>query len=78
MSKLAQLAINQEGFVFDPTTGESFTVNHVGLMVLNLLREGKTEAEVAEALGAAYEDVPLEVQADVADFMNRLRDYKID
>lgn len=40
------LSINQNGFVFDPVTGESYTLNPTGLEMLSLLQEGKTREEI--------------------------------
>ena len=39
MSRLNRLAINDEGFIFDPETGNSFTVNGTGLFIIKLLKE---------------------------------------
>jgi hypothetical protein len=50
MQRLAQLAISDEGFVFDPTTGDSFQVSPTGLRILVALRTGKAEEEVAQGL----------------------------
>ena len=46
MGKLERLAINDEGFIFDPETGNSYTVNKTGLFIIKLLKEGKNEEEI--------------------------------
>ena len=46
MSKLNSLAISDNGFIFKPSTGESFTTNELGLIILNLLKEGKSADEI--------------------------------
>ena len=38
MQRLRSLALNPDGFAFDPTTGESFTLNSTGLALLEALR----------------------------------------
>jgi hypothetical protein len=35
------VAVSEAGLVFNPTTGESFSVNPIGVEILNLMREGK-------------------------------------
>lgn len=77
MTRLNQLAINEEGFIFDPSTGESFTVNPSGLFILNQLKSGKSTDEIAEALKVAFEEVPELVERDVADFVAHLKTYRL-
>ena len=36
--RLRQLAVSDTGFVFDPQTGQSFTVNATGRLVLDCLK----------------------------------------
>jgi len=55
MEKLKHLAINEEGFVFDPTTGNSYVVNPTGLFIIKKLREGLKEEEVVKALTEEFE-----------------------
>lgn len=73
MSKLQRLAISDEGFIFDPETGNSFTVNQTGLFVIKLLKEGKSPEEVVEALTKEFEVSPEEAQRDLIDFLEQLR-----
>ncbi|MFZ0391927.1 MAG: HPr-rel-A system PqqD family peptide chaperone [Calditrichia bacterium] len=77
MNRLSQLAINEEGFVFDPVSGESFTVNSTGLAILNHLKQNESPAEIAAQLAESFEDVPEELEQDVQDFIRRLQTYKI-
>ena len=40
------LTINDNGFVFDPVTGESYTLNPVGLEMLRKLDSGQSKEEI--------------------------------
>ncbi|MBX9952829.1 MAG: PqqD family protein [Candidatus Obscuribacterales bacterium] len=40
--RLSQLAVSETGFIFDPQTGQSFSVNQTGLIVLDLLKRGSS------------------------------------
>lgn len=77
MSKLKQLAINEEGFIFDPMSGESFTVNQTGLAVLKGLREDRSREEIASILVSSFDVTHDEAEADTADFIARLQSYKM-
>jgi len=77
MNRLKRLAINEEGFVFDPSTGESFTTNKTGLFILNMLKEGKSKEEIVEAIVSEYSVDKETAERDVIDFLERLRSYHL-
>ena len=67
------LAKGWEGFVFDPTTGDSFQVSMTGLVILKSLRDGKSDAETAQALAKKYEVDHETAARDIADFRAQLK-----
>jgi hypothetical protein len=71
---LSALAVSETGFVFDPRTGHSFTVNRVGLTVLKKLREGAVVGEIVSDLQQEFAGVP-SLPRDVADFIGMLREF---
>ncbi len=73
MGAIERLAISKNGFVFDPATGNSYTVNSTGLFILNLLREGKSEDEIVDALVENFEVGQEEARRDLLDFLEQLR-----
>jgi hypothetical protein len=77
MNRISQLAINEEGFVFDPTTGQSFTVNRGGLEILRGLKQGKGVSDIARELGEIFKTVPKDVERDVVDFIGQLKIFRI-
>ncbi len=52
--KLKNLAMNDNGFVFDPSSGYSYTVNPSGLLMLKLLAQDKTREEIFSTLENEY------------------------
>lgn len=54
-SKLQNLAMNDNGFIFDPNTGYSYTSNETGLYILKLMSMGKTKAEIRAEIIAEYD-----------------------
>ncbi len=69
-SHLKTLAMSETGFVFDPRTGHSYTVNPSGLVALAALRDGRTldeaVARVREAFDADGEPLDDHVEGFVA------------
>jgi len=73
MGKLQRLAISDEGFIFDPETGNSFTVNQTALFIIRLLKEGKGQDEIVEALVKEFDVTKEEATRDLIDFLEQLR-----
>ncbi|MCA9598695.1 MAG: HPr-rel-A system PqqD family peptide chaperone [Myxococcales bacterium] len=73
VSRLRQLALSDSGFVFDPVTGHTFTVNAAGLIVLSALKEGQSTDAIVKRLRDEMEmDGSEDVARDVDDFLARL------
>jgi hypothetical protein len=72
--RLAQLAISPTGFVFDPRSGASFTVNATGRMLLEGLRDGCLLDELVERLGGAFDVGQHDLRRDALEYVRLLRD----
>ena len=68
MNHLSHLAINEEGFVFNPKSGDSFQVSGTGLVILKAIREGQSDEDIVRVLAESYEVSVEDVRRDVADF----------
>ncbi len=75
MTKLARLALNDEGFAFDPVTGDSFVLNETALFVVKELQAGTAEADVVAALVRTYDVVEADAERDVRDVLERLASF---
>ncbi|MDZ4182556.1 MAG: PqqD family protein [Candidatus Cloacimonadaceae bacterium] len=53
--KLKELAMNDNGFVFDPGSGSSYTVNETGLRILKHLAQGLSKSEIKDKIQGEYE-----------------------
>ncbi len=73
MSKLNSLAISDNGFIFKPATGESFTTNEMGLFIINLLKEGKSGDEVINAITEGFEIDNVTAGRDLYEFLDFLK-----
>tara|TARA_R110002050_G_scaffold33007_2_gene84464 strand:+ start:52488 stop:52733 length:246 start_codon:yes stop_codon:yes gene_type:complete len=71
------IAISDSGFLFNPSTGDSYSVNPMGQKILKLLKEGKSEAQVKAHILNGYMTDNDAVEKDLYDFKNMLENYKI-
>ncbi len=75
--KIKDLAINESGFVFNPYTGESFSVNATGYEILKLLRTDLSQEEIVNELTGIFEISKDQAEKDVLDFLNILEKYDL-
>ena len=67
------IALSENGFVFNPTTGDSFTMNNTGKEVLTLIKKGKNINQIAEMMTEKYDVDRIILERYLDDFMNDLR-----
>lgn len=75
MNNLKRIAISDDGFLFDPLTGDSYVCNGTGLAILRLLKQGLDAAAIAEALVLSFDTDMERAQRDVLDFLDCLRPW---
>ena len=68
------LAVSESGFIFNPSTGDSFSVNTIGAEILELLKSDKNAEEITNSLLLKYETEKPVLEKDVDDFLMQLRD----
>lgn len=76
---LKELALSDSGFVFDPFTGATFTVNQTGLATLQALREGLGREGIEARLREKF-SLPLsgcDPSRDVDDFVLLLKQHAV-
>ena len=71
------IALSDSGFVFDPSTGESFSTNPIGLEIIKLLKNGKSADEIKKHMTATYMTDENAFEKDLYDFVNMLQKLKI-
>lgn len=77
MSTLKRLAINDEGFVFDPANGDSFLLNPTGAILLRGLQQELDELALLAQLAEKFHVEPAQASADLDDFLVQLRALKL-
>lgn len=73
-ARLAQLAISPSGFVFDPQTGGTFTVNETGRLILEGVRDGLGLSELAADLDGRFDSGGADLERDVLEYVRLLRE----
>ncbi|NVO02607.1 MAG: PqqD family protein [Bacteroidetes bacterium] len=71
------IALSNSGFIFNPSTGESFSVNPIGVEILNLLKENKSKDEVKAVILERYQSDDDTFERDFYDFVNILVHYHL-
>ncbi len=71
------LAISDTGFVFDPSTGDSYTLNPVGLEIILLLKDGKSREEITEIMTQSYDIDPNTFERYYFDFAGMLKQMQL-
>ncbi|MBM4403450.1 MAG: PqqD family protein [Candidatus Cloacimonetes bacterium] len=71
--KVTELAISDNGFIFDPATGYSYSANETGFMLLRMLQSGLDKAEIRQQFLTEYETTPDSLDSDLEHFILMLR-----
>jgi hypothetical protein len=77
MNVKKNIAISDTGFIFNPLSGDSFSVNPIGLEILKLLKEGKAKEEIIKVLKNDYMVDEYTLEKDLYDFNIMLENYKL-
>lgn len=67
------IAISESGWLFNPDTGESFSVNPIGIEFINLMKEGKSMEEITQIMTEKYNVEEPTLEKDLYDFKGMLR-----
>lgn len=71
--RLADLAISDRGFVLDPHTGATFTLNPTGLSILRGLQAGLDRGALVAQLQDGFATDGADLARDVDEFLVELR-----
>ncbi len=71
------IALSDSGFVFDPSTGDSYSTNPIGLEIIKMLKEEKTPQEIKAAIVKLYMIDEVSFEKDYFDFVEMLSKIKL-
>ena len=73
----SNLAISDNGFLFLSSTGETFTVNEIGKIILKDLKNGNDFKTISDKIINEYEVEEKILERDLEDFFNQLNTYNL-
>ena len=71
------IATSEAGLIFNPGTGDSFSVNNIGAEILLLLKENKSHEEIIGYLSSKFDVERIQIERDMDDFVSQLTDYNL-
>jgi hypothetical protein len=71
------IAISDTGFVFNPINGESYSVNPIGVEIVNFLKEDKAFEEISKTMLNKYNVDEATFEKDYFDFVNILKHHNL-
>jgi hypothetical protein len=63
--------------VFDPNTGDSYSMNPIGIEILNMLKEGSGQEDIFKFVLGKYEVDQDTFEQNYFDFLGMLRQYNL-
>ncbi|HBS85754.1 MAG: hypothetical protein A2W91_13370 [Bacteroidetes bacterium GWF2_38_335] len=71
------IAVSENGFVFDPTTGDSYSLNEIGTEFLNLMKAGKSKEKIQKEIMNKYDVDEITFEKSFHDFIKMLATYQL-
>lgn len=71
------IAVSESGFVFDPSTGDSYSLNEVGVDIVNMLNKASSSDEIIRELLKKYEADKSTIEKNYYDFVDMLKQYNL-
>ncbi len=71
------IATSEAGFIFNPGTGDSFSVNNIGAEILAMFKENKSQQDIIEILSLRYDAEKSQLERDLDDFISQLFSYNL-
>jgi PqqD family protein of HPr-rel-A system len=72
---LENVAVSDSGFLFLPTSGETFTVNECGREIIKLLQQKTSRENIFQQIAADYDIEEKSFERDFEDFFAQLIAY---
>lgn len=72
---LRQLALSDSGFLFDPRSGQSYSLNPSAVEALEMFRMGLSVRQAAEELAKTYQTGPEQAESSLESFVQQIGRY---
>ncbi len=74
MKLLANIAVSDNGYLFNPTNGDSFSSNAVATDIISLLKQDKSQEEIKKIILTKYDVEKSTIERDLDEFLQELKD----
>lgn len=71
------IATSEDGFIFNPGTGDSFSTNSIGTDIISMLKDEKTIQFINDNICAKYDADQNQFEKDLDDYLAQLKDFSI-
>jgi hypothetical protein len=71
------IALSDTGFLFNPSTGDSYSLNPMGQQIVKYIQDNKSDEEIIELITEEYMVDNSSVEKDLYDFKQMLDNYKL-
>jgi hypothetical protein len=71
------LAVSDSGFLFLPSTGETFTLSGMGIVIFKMLQQKYPTNEIIKKLEEEYDSDKATIERDFEDFLFQLKKYSL-
>jgi hypothetical protein len=71
------VATSENGFIFNPATGDSFTSNSIGSEIIEAMKRGESEQEIKSAIIEKYEVSAEQLSRDWEDWILQLKEANL-
>jgi len=72
-----QIAVSESGLVFNPMTGESFSVNPIGIIIIGLIQAENKQKDIQSHILDRYKVDQDTLEKDIQDFLSQLDQYHL-
>ncbi|SEP05875.1 PqqD family protein [Mucilaginibacter sp. OK283] len=73
----SNIATSENGFIFNPATGDSFSGNTTAALLLLAMKSGKTESEIKQDILDRYNVSERQLDLDWEDWMVQLKEANL-
>lgn len=71
----SNIAVSESGYLFNPSNGDSFSLNPTATDIILLLKEDKSREEIRLFLLEKYEIDPVLLERDLDEFLMEIKAY---
>jgi hypothetical protein len=71
------IAVSENGFIFNPVSGDSFSTNPLGQEVIRMMKDQKDKKEIVKVIAEKYAADDSTIEKDLNDFFQMLLSYQL-